>query len=124
MGKKSRNRSKPAQPAKPRRWPIIAAAIGIGLVCVGGVCAIALRHGNTSTADTAPAPAKPVNKTGMVLIPGGEFVMGTDDPKTMSNEHPAHRVKVDGFWMDEHDVTNAEFAQFVKATGYVTIAER
>ena len=61
---------------------------------------------------------------GMAWIPGGEFVMGTDDVNSMPNERPAHRVKVDGFWMDVHDVTNAEFARFVAATGYKTIAER
>ena len=37
---------------------------------------------------------------------------------------PVHRVDVDGFWMDRTDVTNAQFARFVKATGYVTIAEK
>jgi formylglycine-generating enzyme required for sulfatase activity len=60
----------------------------------------------------------------MVWIPAGEFVMGTDDPASLANERPAHRVRLDGFWMDEHSVTNAEFARFVEATGYVTIAER
>ena len=61
---------------------------------------------------------------GMVWVPGGEFVMGTDDKKSMPNERPAHRVYVDGFWMDATIVTNAEFAQFVEATGYKTVAER
>lgn len=60
----------------------------------------------------------------MVWIPGGEFTMGTDDVRSFANERPAHQVWVDGFWMDEHDVTNAEFARFVKATGYITVAER
>jgi formylglycine-generating enzyme required for sulfatase activity len=60
----------------------------------------------------------------MVWVPGGEFVMGTDDPRSMPNERPAHREHVDGFWMDEHDVTNGEFRKFVEATGYVTTAER
>jgi len=60
----------------------------------------------------------------MVWIPGGEFTMGTDDPRSLPNERPAHRVKVEGFWMDIHDVTNAEFAKFVEASGYVTTAER
>ena len=50
--------------------------------------------------------------------------MGTDDAHGMVNERPAHRVRVDGFWMDDHPVTNAEFAQFVAATGYVTTAEK
>jgi formylglycine-generating enzyme len=60
----------------------------------------------------------------MVWIPGGEFTMGTDDPNSMVNERPAHRVKLDGFWMDAHDVTNNEFRAFVQATGYLTTAER
>lgn len=59
----------------------------------------------------------------MVWIPAGEFEMGTNSPQSMPNERPAHRVKVKGFWMDEHDVTNAEFRKFVEATGYKTTAE-
>ncbi|HET9379185.1 MAG TPA: formylglycine-generating enzyme family protein [Chthoniobacterales bacterium] len=61
---------------------------------------------------------------GMVWIPGGRFLMGTNDKESFPNERPAHLVDVQRFWMDEHDVTNAEFAQFVEATGYVTTAER
>ncbi len=61
---------------------------------------------------------------GMVWIPGGEFTMGTDEEESYPAERPAHRVQVDGFWMDEHEVTNAEFHKFVEATGYVTTAAR
>jgi formylglycine-generating enzyme len=60
----------------------------------------------------------------MVLIPAGEFVMGSDDPAAPRNERPAFRVKLDAFWMDDHEVTNAEFRRFVEATGYVTTAEK
>src|SRR5689334_14956789 len=60
----------------------------------------------------------------MKWIPAGEFTMGTNDSKSMPNERPAHRVKLDAFWIDEHDVTNAEFRMFVHATGYITAAER
>ena len=67
-----------------------------------------------------PLPAPP----GMVWIPGGEFLMGSDDSRSWPDEQPPHRAKVHGFWLDEHEVTNAEFRAFVKATGYVTIAER
>lgn len=59
----------------------------------------------------------------MVWIPGGAFWMGADDPD-FADARPVHRVEVDGFWMDRTDVTNAQFARFVAATGYVTIAER
>ena len=61
---------------------------------------------------------------GMVWIPGGTFLIGTNDKESFPNERPAHLVQVQGFWMDVHDVTNAEFAKFVEATGYVTTAER
>jgi formylglycine-generating enzyme required for sulfatase activity len=53
---------------------------------------------------------------GMVWIPGGRFLMGTNDKESFPNERPAHLVDVQDFWMDEHDVTNAEFAQFVQTT--------
>lgn len=71
--------------------------------------------------------AKATDKTGpagMVWIPGGEFTMGTDDPESYQYERPAHRVKIDGFWMDDTEVTNAQFKKFVEATGYVTTAEK
>jgi formylglycine-generating enzyme required for sulfatase activity len=79
-------------------------------------------------ASSAPAKAP----AGMGWIPGGEFSMGAQDPPGMDDvgmkatidSRPVHRVFVDGFFMDKTDVTNAEFAKFVKATGYLTIAER
>jgi sulfatase modifying factor 1 len=60
----------------------------------------------------------------MIWIPGGTFLMGTNDKESFPNERPAHLVQVQGFWIDELDVTNAEFSKFVEATGYVTTAER
>jgi sulfatase modifying factor 1 len=61
---------------------------------------------------------------GMVRIPGGEFMMGSSTRLAKENEKPAHKVRVDSFWIDQTDVTNAEFAIFVTATNYVTTAER
>jgi sulfatase modifying factor 1 len=58
----------------------------------------------------------------MVWVPGGAFLMGSND--FYHEESPVHRRFVDGFWVDEHAVTNAEFRRFVKATGHVTVAER
>ena len=46
---------------------------------------------------------------GMVWIPGGEFTMGTDAESAWPEERPAHRVRVDGFWIDQTEVTNAQF---------------
>lgn len=62
--------------------------------------------------------------TNMVWIPGGEFLMGSDHKQAQPNERPAHQVKLSGYWIDRNDVTNADFAQFVEATQYVTTAER
>lgn len=76
-----------------------------------GVCATALGEIASAT-------------DGMVWVPGGTFMMGSDDPTTMPNEKPARRVEVAGFWMDATPLTNAQFAEFVEATGYVTTAER
>ena len=58
---------------------------------------------------------------GMVWVPGGSFVMGSN--AHYPEERPAHPRRVDGFWMDRTAVTNAEFARFVAETGYVTTAE-
>src|SRR5438105_2053712 len=56
----------------------------------------------------------------MVWVPAGSFQMGSDDPM-FPDAQPIHKVTVKGFLMDEHEVTNAEFAQFVDATKYKTI---
>lgn len=61
---------------------------------------------------------------GMVWIPGGDFYMGTNDLESYPVERPAVKREVKGFWMDETEVTNAQFSEFVEATGYVTVAER
>jgi formylglycine-generating enzyme required for sulfatase activity len=59
----------------------------------------------------------------MIWVRGGEFWMGSNEP-SFGDARPWHQVYVDGFWMDKTEVTNAEFAHFVKATGYITVAER
>ncbi|HWG47931.1 MAG TPA: formylglycine-generating enzyme family protein [Gemmataceae bacterium] len=81
------------------------------LLCVAGGAFALL----TVSADSQPAPMKEV------WIPAGEFTMGDEDA---TDARPLHRVYVDGFWMDETEVTNEQFAWFVKQTNYVTIAER
>jgi formylglycine-generating enzyme required for sulfatase activity len=66
-----------------------------------------------------PPPPPP----GMVWVPPGEFLMGSVEEE-YADALPRHRVVVRGFWMDATEVTNAQFAEFVAATGYVTVAER
>src|ERR1700733_1443409 len=85
---------------------------------------------SASAKDETPDPGASISEArgtvpaGMGWIPGTEFVMGTDDVRSFPNERTAHKVQVEGFWMDEHDVTNAEFAKLAEETGYVTTAER
>jgi len=74
-----------------------------------------------STKEKVTSPGRPPAKD-MVWIPGGTFQMGSDHH--YPEEAPAHQVKVSGFWMDKYTVTNEQFQKFVKATGYVTFAER
>ena len=59
----------------------------------------------------------------MVLIPGGEYMMGSTDRFALNREQPKHPVRVNSFMMDTHEVTNAQFRAFVEATGYKTVAE-
>ena len=76
----------------------------------------------------APKPIKETSSQehpmGMVWIPEGTFMMGSEGPQARPDESPIHPVKVDGFWIDQTEVTNAQFAAFVEATGYVTTAEK
>jgi formylglycine-generating enzyme required for sulfatase activity len=69
-----------------------------------------------------PGPSRGAPAKNMLWVPGGEFLMGSEE--FYPEERPVHEVSVDGFWMDEHPVTVAEFRRFVKATGRVTWAER
>lgn len=57
-----------------------------------------------------------------VELAGGSFPMGQAD--VYPEEGPVREVAVDGFWIDRHEVTNREFAEFVRATGYRTLAEK
>ena len=76
----------------------------------------------TGTAAAGGAAGSGAAPAGMTWIPGGTFLMGSDSH--YPEEAPAHRTTVGGFWMDTLAVTNARFAEFVEATGYVTVAER
>ncbi|WP_413586830.1 formylglycine-generating enzyme family protein [Bdellovibrio sp. HCB274] len=96
-----------------------------GQYCITETPSAGLRAlaGSTSNNSSQIQTEQNSDKTGMVWIPGGEFVMGDKDP-SFPDAHPVHKVRVSGFWMDKYVVTNADFARFVKATGYKTVAER
>ncbi len=102
-----------------RRWASLA-ALGIA----GFGVSYLVFAGASFFGSPAPNRPTPAARSGMAWIPGGEFTMGTDSDLGWAEEKPSHRVRVDGFWMDETDVTNAQFRRFVEATGYVTTAEQ
>ena len=114
--KKTLPRSRTARPPRPAprrprwRWPLAGA-----LALTAAAAAFALLH----TANE-PWPAK-APEVPEVWVPGGEFLMGDDE---FADAPPVHKVAVDGFWMDRTEVTNEQFAWFVKQTGYRTVAER
>ena len=136
----------PVSDRKANVWRLLVAALIVIAAVIAGVHY--LRPTGTADAGIPSKPATPAATflptkantaqapqpapAGMVWIPGGEFSMGANDPPDMNavgmqateDARPIHRVYVDGFFMDKTDVTNAEFAKFVKATGYVTIAEQ
>lgn len=110
---------------QPLRFLLFGACTGLLVYCSPNNAAE--KAADTAVADTAIPEAQqgPVDTVAskMVWIDGGTIEMGSEDP-AFQDAQPVHKVTVDGFWMDEHEVTNAEFARFVKATGYVTVAER
>ncbi|RPE09500.1 formylglycine-generating enzyme family protein [Chitinophaga lutea] len=97
----------------------LSTLFSISLVLIFTACQPASRPADEKNIPPAVSILNP-----MVLIPGGTFEMGADDSSGMPDEYPRHTVKLDSFWLDGHEVTNAEFRAFVKATGYVTTAER
>ena len=80
--------------------------------------------GKTDSIKINNSSAKQSNHDDMVFIPGGSFVMGGDSIWGRPDEFPRHKVTVSAFYIDKHEVTNAQFRAFVEATHYVTTAER
>lgn len=116
---------------RARTGPLIlvgAALLGAGLMASArgipgspwGHPAVA-GHDHVASASALAVPPPGPSPEGMVWIPGGTFRRGSEDE---SDARPVREVEVDGFWMDRTEVTNAEFAAFVRDTGYVTVAER
>ena len=79
---------------------------------------------SSEAADTSLAFNGDTSTIGMAYIKGGTFMMGGDNNQASADEFPKHKVHVDAFWMDETEVTNAEFQEFVDATHYITTAEK
>ena len=95
------------------KWFLIMCFVGLTSITVLPEHAVDVHRSSTNA-----------QHEGMVFIKGGKFSMGCADKTGRPDEYPLHTVKVDGFWMDETEVTNKQFKLFVDATGYVTTAER
>jgi sulfatase modifying factor 1 len=91
---------------------------------VCGVLGVALALCVTVTGSAAAETPEQNVPPGMVWIAGGEFHMGSTSELARRDEKPVHRVRLEGFWMDATEVTNAQLRQFIEATGYVTTAEQ
>lgn len=85
---------------------------------------VSARSGKEARAEVAAAARADASHPGMTWIEGGTFQMGADNRQASEDEYPKHQVTVSGFWMDRTEVTNAQFAAFVRATGYITTAEK
>jgi sulfatase modifying factor 1 len=107
-----------------RRWLFWTVAFVVLPAFVGGAVTWAVGTLNRPAAIRIVYGDGKTGPLGMAWVPGGEFLMGSDYKMAQLNERPAHKVRVHGFWMDEHHVTNAEFRKFVAATGYMTTAEK
>jgi formylglycine-generating enzyme required for sulfatase activity len=79
---------------------------------------------NVSATGKQTVAANKLNQDNMVWIEGGTFSMGADNEQGRQDEYPKHDVKLHGFYMDVTEVTNEQFAAFVKASGYITTAEK
>jgi sulfatase modifying factor 1 len=145
MSKRNKKLREAVPPRKNRLASWVLAGILTAAIVGTAACVLYFQHrsgtvqagAGTARPDFGPTlvnqtPVPSQNPPGMAWIPGGVFSMGANDPpdmdevgmKATQDARPIHRVYVDGFFMDKTDVTNAEFAKFVAATGYVTIAER
>ena len=141
-GKRRQRKTRPLSPGRTTRgrWGLLLLALAlVGIVgwrgYVGGrpapvTVSPSVPEVQSTVENAATAPGE--RPDGMVWIPGGEFSMGAAEQPGMNDvgmqatrdSRPFHRVYVDGFWMDATEVTNAQFAKFVAATKYVTLAER
>jgi formylglycine-generating enzyme required for sulfatase activity len=148
--RRARRRNPQRSTTSARRHPRSLRRVIVAVVVIGTAAALALTMAQSKPMTTGTRAMTTAsgffptreNRTrppgtapdGMVWVPGGEFSMGAADPTGIDgndvgmhatdDSRPIHRVYVDGFWMDATVVTNGQFAAFVDATGYVTVAER
>ncbi len=103
------------------RWRILS-IVGTALALIGLASGLIwFNRGSSSRRPAAISRPEVGSTAGMVWIPGGRFQRGTTE---YFDTRPVREIQIDGFWIDRTEVTNSEFARFVQATGYRTVAER
>ena len=116
----------PEHEVSPKTIAIIAGVMVVGIAI--GMLLIMPHYGpreprrKSGLGHVVPASSIGRETNGMVWIPSGTFIMGSDEGNP--DEQPIRPVTINGFWMDKTEVTNEQFQKFVDATGYLTIAER
>ena len=95
--------------------------LGVALLGLVSACSDGDAAKETAAAAATPRKCPAIGDT-PVKLAGGTFAMGEDD--VYAEEGPVRETTVAGFWIDPHEVTNRQFADFVKATNYVTVAEK
>ncbi|MCB5362187.1 formylglycine-generating enzyme family protein [Pusillimonas sp. CC-YST705] len=114
----------PSTDLKRNRRRLLAGGISLAAVGAGGALGWQAWRSRATQAPRVILGDGIDTPKGMAWVPGGVFLMGSDHKLAYANERPTHQVKVPGFWMDVTHVTNDQFAQFVRETGYVTTAEQ
>jgi sulfatase modifying factor 1 len=116
---------KPAQIAVSGQLALTVRPPKEAITCESHIPArFAAAHAEVAARTDAAARVDAASHPGMIWIEGGTFQMGADNGQASEDEYPKHQVTVGGFWMDRTEVTNAQFAAFVRATGYITTAEK
>jgi sulfatase modifying factor 1 len=107
-------------------WSLAAPAASMGALIALGLVAVTVEAMPKADVGSCAAysglPSGSHDTAGMTFIQAGTFTMGSE--RHQPEERFTHVARVDGFWIDRHEVTNAQFKQFVDATGYATLAER
>jgi len=111
------NHKKPAQPVASK--PVVKYRKA-ALCCESNIPS----RFKLASMDLDVVPVADLGHKNMVWVKGGDYLMGGDNKQASADEFPKHRVILDGFWIDITEVTNAQFRAFVKATGYITTAEK
>src|SRR5215470_7813532 len=108
------NHPESAMPSRRASWQGIAGIAGVAGLATIGLTALDMRPEEKRLAAVAQEAGRAAADPSMVWIPGGTYRRGLAEAH---DARPVAEVEVDGFWMDRTEVTNAQFAAFVRATG-------